>query len=100
MPTTTFSMRIDEKLKKALEEQAALEDRSASYIAQRAIGEWVAREAAYKSDIQAALKEAEKVIWISEEAIDKWMDGWAEGRDDPFPGPDIFPEGYVADKAA
>ena len=101
MPTTTFSMRIDEKLKKALEEQAALEDRSASYIAQRAIGEWVAREAAYKADIQAALKEAEKGIWISEEAMDRWVDSWGTGNELPAPEPDIFPEGYKpARKAA
>jgi predicted transcriptional regulator len=100
MPTTTFSMRIDVELKKALEEAAEREDRSASYIAQRAIEDWARREQAYDLELEVALKEAEKGVWISSEAFDKWMERWAEGYDDPFPEPDIFPEGYEADKAA
>ena len=89
MPTTTFSMRIDEKLKKALEDQAALEDRSASYVAQRAIGEWVAREAAVRASIEEAI-ELDDGRRISGDAVMEWMGRWADGHNEPFPEPDIF----------
>jgi predicted transcriptional regulator len=37
MTTATFSMRTDAETKKALEAEAKRQDRSAAYIAQRAI---------------------------------------------------------------
>ncbi len=93
-------MRMDVELKKALEEQAKLEDRSASYIAHRALEEWAQREKAYDQEIQIALKEAEKGEWVSSAALDLWMERWVEGHDDPFPEPDVFLGPTKVDKAA
>jgi predicted transcriptional regulator len=100
MPTTPFSMRIDVELKKTLEEAAEREDRSASYIANRAIEDWARRERAYDQELESALKEAERGVWISSEAFDKWMDRWADGHDDPFPEPDVFFQNSKVEAAA
>ena len=89
MATTTFSMRMDTDVKRRLEEQAALEDRSAAYIANRAIEDFLAREAALKAAVQDALDDDDGVR-TSGEAVMAWMSRWADGHDEPMPEPDIF----------
>jgi predicted transcriptional regulator len=89
MATTTFSMRMDEGLKKALEDQAALENRSASYIAHRAIEDWARRQEAVRQSVIEAV-EKDDGRRISGEAVMAWMQRWADGQDEPFPEPDIF----------
>jgi predicted transcriptional regulator len=91
MPTTTFSMRMDVELKKALEAAAEREDRSASYIAQRAIEEWARRQEAVRESVLDAI-EMDDGRRISEEAMDEWLTKWGDGEDMPLPEPDIFVE--------
>jgi predicted transcriptional regulator len=38
----------------------------------------------------AAIEEAEKGIFISEEAIDRWVESWGTENELPPPEPDIF----------
>jgi predicted transcriptional regulator len=99
MPTTTFSMRIDTELKTALEHQAKLEDRSTSYIAQRAIEEWARRQEAVRASIREAI-ELDDGRRISEEAMDAWLEKWGNGEDVPLPEPDIFEEPFKLKKSA
>ena len=99
MATTTFSMRIDEELKQALNAQAKLEDRSASYIAQRAIEEWARRQEAVRASIREAI-ELDDGRRISEEAMDTWLKKWGNGEDAPLPEPDIFEEPFRLKKSA
>ena len=99
MPSTTFSMRIDIDLKKALEDQAKLEDRSTSYIAQRAIEEWARRQEAVRSSIREAI-ELDDGRRISEEAMDVWLEKWGNGEDMPLPEPDIVQEPFRLKKSA
>ncbi len=92
MATTTFSMRMDADVKRKLEEQATLEDRSAAYVANRAIEDFLAREDAMRTSIRKAIAEADKGVFISGEAVERWMERWADGHEEPFPEADIFPE--------
>jgi predicted transcriptional regulator len=92
MASTTFSMRMDADVKRRLEEQAALEDRSAAYVANRAIEDFLAREDSMQTSIRAAIAEADKGVFISGEAVERWMERWADGHEEPFPEADIFPE--------
>ena len=94
MTTVSFSMRMDAKLKVSLEREAKREDRSTAYMAQRAIAEFInARE--YKREALAeAAAEADKGVFISGEAVEKWMASWGTGHELPPPEPDIFPPGH------
>jgi predicted transcriptional regulator len=91
MASTTFSMRMDTDMKRRLEEKAAHLERSAAWLAQRAIQDYLAREEALEESVRHTL-ENDDGQRISGEAIMAWMDRWADGHDDPFPQPDIFDE--------
>ncbi len=99
MTTTTFSMRIDAETKNALEAEAKRQDRSAAYIAQRAIQNYLAHEEALHESIREAL-ENDDGTRISGEAVLAWMERWGDGHDDPFPEPDIFVESSPRKKPA
>lgn len=91
MMAVPFSIRMDEKLKSRLDREAAAEDRSSSYMAHKAIEQFLdARDdkrevilAAY----HASLTEKE---FISGQAVDAWVDSWGTEYELPAPEPDIF----------
>jgi predicted transcriptional regulator len=91
MATTPFSFRIDEKLKTKLEKAAAREQRSASHVVHQAVTAYLDRQDAKRKAIREAMAEAEKGVFISEEAMDAWIDSWGTERELPPPEPDIFP---------
>jgi predicted transcriptional regulator len=99
MPTATFSMRMDSDIKRRLEESARRKDRSAAYLANVAIENFLRRETAEREAIAEALAEADKGVFVSGEAVERWMQRWADGHDEPFPEPDIFPDTESAPRA-
>ena len=92
MPSATFSMRMDAITKSSLEAEAKRRDRSAAYVANEAIQSYLDKQAYKRESLLAAIEEADKGIFISEEAMDKWMDSWGTDNELPAPEPDIFPE--------
>ena len=91
MATATFSMRMDAGVKRKLEAQATLENRSAAYLANRAIEGFLERQDAIRESILKAIAEADGGVFVSSEAVERWMERWADGHNDVFPEPDIFP---------
>ena len=87
MATTTFTTRIDAKLKTRLQRIARADRRSASFIANQAIENLVEEREATRELVQTGLELAEKGISISEDEIIAWMSG---PEDAPFPKPDTF----------
>jgi len=79
MSTIPFTMRLDEDIKRELEAEAKLADRSASYIATKAIKE-----------IQEAIAEADKGAFISEEKMTEWFESLGTDNELPEPEPDVF----------
>lgn len=92
MTTATFSMRMDAKTKSALEAEAKRQDRSAAFVAKEAIEDFLDRRAYKRESLLAAMAEADKGVFISEEAMDKWIDSWDSENELPPPEVDIFPE--------
>ena len=90
MPSTPFSMRIDSELKARLEREAQLADRSAGYVAQKAIVEYLDAKAYMRECFRAAEAEADKGVFISEEAMDAWMASWDTDHELPPPEPDVI----------
>lgn len=91
MTSATFSMRMDARTKSALEAEAKRRDRSAAYVAQKAIEDFLDRQSYKQESLLAAIEEADKGVFISEEAMDKWIDSWDTDEELPPPQPDIFP---------
>ena len=90
MATERLSLRIDAGLKKDLEREARREERSASWLAVKAI-EAMLRERAEKRDaIREAVAEADKGDFISQEAMDAWVSSWDTEAELPPPEPDVF----------
>lgn len=92
MAAATFSMRMDAKTKLALETEAKRQDRSAAYIANEAIEDFLDKRAYKRESLRSAIDEADKGVFISEEAMDRWIDSWDSENELPPPEPDIFPE--------
>ena len=92
MPSVPFSMRMDTEIKARLESEAMRKDRSAGYIVQKAVERYLEHMDFFRKEIAAAVAEADKGVFISEEAMNKWMESWDTGNELPPPEPDIFPD--------
>jgi len=90
MPTTPFTIRLDEELKRRLEEEASREDRYPSSLAVRAIKRMLDERDAKRRLIREALEEADKGEFISEEAMTAWFMALGEEEELPVPKPDVF----------
>ncbi len=91
MRTVPFSFRIDPEVKTRLEQEAERDDRSASYLAQKAIEGYLDGREYFREEMRAAIAEADKGIFISEEVMDAWVNSWGTENELPVPKPDVFP---------
>jgi predicted transcriptional regulator len=94
MATTPFSIRLDPAIKARLEKEAELEDRSAGYIVQKAIEDYLDTKEYFRKQMRLAIAEADKGVFISGDAVHRWIESWGTANELPPPEPDIFPEDY------
>lgn len=92
MATERLSLRIDADLKRSLEREAEREERSASYLAVKAIEAMLRSRAEKRAAIRTAVAEAEEGVFISQEAMDAWVASWGTDSELPPPEPDISPD--------
>ncbi len=92
MATVPFSMRLDEDVKARLEKQAQREDRSAGFLAQLAIQNLLEEREHFYEQMDLAIAEADKGVFISGEAMHRWMESLETENELPPPEPDIFPD--------
>lgn len=90
MATTQFSMRIPDELKKSLEMISQISHRSQLQIATKALTEYVQKNEWKLKAIQEAKMEADKGVFVSQEAISDWLDSWGTENELEAPEPDIF----------
>ena len=88
--TVPFSFRLDQSIKDKLEIEAKELDRSASYIAVKAIEWYLQAKEEKRKVIDEAVKRADKGIFISQDAVHKWVDSWGTENELPIPEPDVF----------
>jgi predicted transcriptional regulator len=100
MATTPFSIRLDTKLKARLEKEAKRRDRTAAFIASRAIKLYFEQLDLAEREIDEAFAEADKGIFISGEKVFDWMKSWGTEKELPPPKADIFPTSKSKKKAA
>jgi predicted transcriptional regulator len=73
MTTTTFTTRIDLGLKKRLEQLAERDRRSASFVANQAIQNWVEEREATRELVLVGLELAKTGRSMSETDVDAWL---------------------------
>lgn len=91
LPTSPYTFRLDDSLREALEQEAVLEERPTAQLASRAIRDMVEAKRAKRAAIDAALLEADKGAFISQEAMNAWIDSWDTDDELPIPAADVVP---------
>jgi len=90
MPSVPFSLRIDARIKKALDAQAKLEKRSTGYVIRQAAVDYLERQGRIRSLVASLEDEANKGEFISEETMTAWFLSLGTENELPEPQPDIF----------
>jgi predicted transcriptional regulator len=92
MSTVSFSMRIDEKLKKRLDRLAKGAERPASFLVTKAVEQMVEELEDRQKTIVESFEGDDDGIFVSEASVDSWVRSWASDKRLPKPKPDIFPD--------
>lgn len=90
MASVPFPLRLEPKLRDRLEAVAQDEDRSASDLVSDAIEAYIDAKEFKRLAIEAALAEADKGVFVSSEAVHRWMESWDAEDELPMPEPDVF----------
>jgi predicted transcriptional regulator len=88
----TLTLRISPETKRELEEYARATQRSSAFIVKEALEAHLEERRAYLAAIEEAEREADEGVFVSGEAVLKWMRSWGTDNELPVPEPDIFPD--------
>ncbi len=90
MASDRITLRVEPELKQWFEQQAKRKDRSLGYVVVQSMEQTKRSSEAHDQMIRDAMAEADKGVFVSEEAVHKWMDSWDSENELPFPEPDVF----------
>lgn len=76
MTRNVFTVRLSDDVKAELEKLAEATNRSKSYLAAKAIEDYVRQNAWQIRELEQAVKEADAGDFVSEEAVYSWLDSW------------------------
>lgn len=89
MTTARLSLRIDSELKNRLELEAKREERSASFLAIKAIESMLRDRTEKRAAIRSAIQAADKGSFISQDAMDAWVASWETDSETAPPPADL-----------
>lgn len=78
MTTEVLTLRVPVEMKAVLESLGKSIHRSKSYIAEKAIEEYLERNSWQIEELQSAEKEIEKGEFISNDKVESYLDSWEE----------------------
>lgn len=90
MGEVPLSLHVTADVKRELEEHARLLNLSESEIAERAIESYLEIPARERAILKERIAEADKGVFISSEAMMRWMESWGTDNELPPPEPDVF----------
>ena len=90
MGKVPLSLHVKAQLKKELEQEAHLLKISESELAERAIQSYLDNQVLKREAIRKAIVEADKGVFISAEAMHRWLGQLDEDINAEPPKPDIF----------
>jgi RHH-type transcriptional regulator, rel operon repressor / antitoxin RelB len=85
MASMVLSVRVPEELKTQLEYLSRSTKRSKAYLATEALGDYVKKNAWRAKELHEAIREADKGVFVSHEAMVAWVDRL--GTDDEIAPP-------------
>jgi predicted transcriptional regulator len=87
--STVLSVRVPKKLKDQLEYLSRSSKRSKGYLTTEALGDYVKKNAWRAKELHEAIKEADKGLLLSHEAMVAWADRLGTDCETAPPKPDI-----------
>ncbi|MBP0616329.1 CopG family ribbon-helix-helix protein [Jiella mangrovi] len=90
MASGEFSISVEPDVKAALETEARLSNATEAQIAEQAITQYLAGRKLKREAVRHGLKEAEKGVFVSHEAVTNWVESWGTADELPPPEPDVF----------
>ena len=90
MSEVPLSLHVTAELRQELEKEARLLKVSASEIAERAIASYLEIRGAERELLKQRVAEADKGVFISGEAMHRWLESWDTADELSPPEPDIF----------
>ncbi len=85
-----ITIRVEPELKQWFEQQAKRNDRSVGYMVTQSMEQTKRASEARDQMIRDAMAEADKGVFVSQEAVHRWMDSWDTDKELPMPEPDVF----------
>jgi RHH-type rel operon transcriptional repressor/antitoxin RelB len=89
MPSTVLSVRVPEELKEQLDYLSRSTKRSRAYLAAEALGDYVKKNAWRAKELQRAIAEADRGVFVSHEAMLDWADALGAHNETAPLNPDI-----------
>ncbi len=90
--STLVSVRLPDDMREEIDALAKATRRSRSFVVKEAVAAYVETHRAYLAAIEEGIREAEKGVFVSGEAVEKWLASWGSDNELPMPEPDILPE--------
>ena len=90
MPSAPFTFRIDSVLRSAIDAEAKVENRSAAYVLQQAATEYISRKQQFRQYVAELEAEADKGVFVSDEAMTAWFESLGTDHELPEPEADVF----------
>jgi predicted transcriptional regulator len=84
------SVRLERDVLNELEEEARRLHVSAEQVANEAIRAYLDNQSLKREAIREALAEADKGVFISGDAMHRWIESWGTANELPPPEPDVF----------
>lgn len=91
MGEVPLSMHVDAELKERLEEEARELSITPDALVGRAIESYLEVRGAERESLKQRVAEADKGVFISGDAMHRWIASWDTDEELPPPEPDIFP---------
>lgn len=85
-----LALNLDDDTKQRLEAEARWQSQSEAEIATDAIKAYLDRQSHLRRALETADAEADKGVFISSEAMMRWVKHLFEGKKTPPPAPDVF----------
>lgn len=92
MGEVPLSLHVEAELKKKLDDEARLQKISVESIAENAIKRYLEIREHERQILRERVAEADRGVFISEEAMNRWIESWDTENELPPPEPDIFPD--------
>ena len=90
MGEVPLSLHVKAEIKRKLEDEARSQNVSADNLVERAIESYLEIRQSEREVLKQRIAEADKGVFISGEAMHRWIESWGTENELPPPEPDVF----------